>query len=213
MKLKNQAFTLSEVLITLGIIGVVAAITIPGLIAKTTQAQYDARFKKVFSTLQQAGRMAQAQYDWTYIDINTPCGNNPATEKPTETMSLCALFNGTLKGATYLGKLSDLKDKNGNCYYNDNTIPGRLELLGQIFIPAANAMRINRAGDYIAYSLSDGAIVAFDTKIDSTRSESRIFVDVNGLSLPNSRRTTVLQQVEQPPTLLGQIFIPSAYAA
>lgn len=32
-KIRNKAFTLAEVLITLGIIGVVAAITLPNLIA------------------------------------------------------------------------------------------------------------------------------------------------------------------------------------
>nr|MBP7211932.1 type II secretion system protein [bacterium] len=36
---KKSAFTLAEVLITLGIIGVVAAMTIPTLMNKTSEAQ------------------------------------------------------------------------------------------------------------------------------------------------------------------------------
>ncbi len=53
---KNQyaGFTLAEVLITLGIIGVVAAMTIPTLISKYRHKEYETRFKKANSMLAQA---------------------------------------------------------------------------------------------------------------------------------------------------------------
>ena len=57
----EEGFTLAEVLITLGIIGVVAAMTIPTLIANTNGAKFRSQFKKTLSTLNQAGLMAQAQ--------------------------------------------------------------------------------------------------------------------------------------------------------
>lgn len=41
-----KGFTLAEVLITLGIIGVVAAITIPSLISKVQKAQIEALVKE-----------------------------------------------------------------------------------------------------------------------------------------------------------------------
>ena len=44
--LNKPAFTLAEVLITLGIIGVVAAMTIPTLISNTNGAQFKTGFKK-----------------------------------------------------------------------------------------------------------------------------------------------------------------------
>ena len=50
----KAAFTLAEVLITLGIIGVVAALTIPGLIAKFHQIQFETAFKKEYSMFQNA---------------------------------------------------------------------------------------------------------------------------------------------------------------
>lgn len=53
-KLKIKAFTLAEVLITLAIIGVVAALTIPVLISNYQKAQYVSNFEKVYSTLNQA---------------------------------------------------------------------------------------------------------------------------------------------------------------
>lgn len=50
----KKGFTLAETLITLGIIGVVAAITIPGLIAKYRANVLDAQFKEQYSRLSQA---------------------------------------------------------------------------------------------------------------------------------------------------------------
>ena len=49
----NHAFTLAEVLITLGIIGVVAAITIPGLMTKLKNHQIEAVLKEDYSILNQ----------------------------------------------------------------------------------------------------------------------------------------------------------------
>lgn len=51
---KKAGFTLAEVLITLGIIGVVAAMTIPTLIANYQKTQYVSQLKKVYTTFNQA---------------------------------------------------------------------------------------------------------------------------------------------------------------
>ena len=57
-----RAFTLAEVLITLGIIGIVAAMTIPTLIAKYSERQTVSQLTKLYSTLTQAYQMLQAEY-------------------------------------------------------------------------------------------------------------------------------------------------------
>jgi len=57
----RRAFTLSEVLITLGIIGVVAAMTIPTLMNDIQDTQYKTAYKKAYSTLSQA--LSQANTD------------------------------------------------------------------------------------------------------------------------------------------------------
>ena len=56
------SFTLSDVLITLGIIAVVAAITIPTLINGVQDIQYKSAYKKAFSAASQALALANQQY-------------------------------------------------------------------------------------------------------------------------------------------------------
>ena len=56
--LKKSAFTLAEVLITLGIIGVVAVITLPSLIQRNIEKQRVAQLKKAYSELSQAYNLA-----------------------------------------------------------------------------------------------------------------------------------------------------------
>ena len=51
---KKSGFTLAEVLVTLMIIGVIAAMTIPSLMQSTSQQEYKAAFKKAISMLNQA---------------------------------------------------------------------------------------------------------------------------------------------------------------
>lgn len=73
-KAKYLAFTLAEVLITLGIIGVVAAMTIPTLISKTQKKEAVTRLKGAYSQIAQAIRMSEADNgdisNWDFSDIN-----------------------------------------------------------------------------------------------------------------------------------------------
>lgn len=55
---KNLAFTLAEVLITLGIIGIVAALTIPSLLSNIQQKDTIVKVKKAYSILSQATTLA-----------------------------------------------------------------------------------------------------------------------------------------------------------
>ncbi|MBQ8460425.1 type II secretion system protein [bacterium] len=194
--MRSAGFTLAEVLITLGIIGVVAAMTIPTLIANTQGQRVRSQFKKTLSTLNQAGKMAQAQYDWDFGAINqTATGNNACTsqDNPESKRTMCALLNGTLKGG-----LTYNVDQNSTLVTVDRSL-----LIGS---------------HSISYSLSDGAIFAFKETIDgctlpngsvlSSDILSKVyqaangsttevqglnqcigFIDVNGTSLPNKEVT------------------------
>ncbi len=60
--LKKAAFTLAEALITLGIIGVVAALTLPSLIQHNIEKQRVAQLKKAYSELSQAYNLAVEEF-------------------------------------------------------------------------------------------------------------------------------------------------------
>ena len=103
-------FTLAEVLITLGIIGVVAAMTMPTLINSTQGAQYRTAFKKSLTVLSQAVVMNIALNDYDLSQVvkgtNTTAAkaDDPATSadetKPATTLggtqSLYDLFSNRL---------------------------------------------------------------------------------------------------------------------
>lgn len=195
----KNGFTLAEVLITLGIIGVVAAMTIPTLISNTTGAKYRSQFKKTLSTLNQAARMAQSQYDFDYAGTTTTCSYNKvigASEHPDKVMSFCSIFNGTLAGATYYGYHRNIPVKDGYIsqsgknYYQINDVDAKTDWL-------TNTGSTN----FYAYQLADGSIVAFHggamdcelpvgTVLTNNYIKTKLancvgWIDVNGTSLPN----------------------------
>ena len=187
---RRSGFTLAEVLITLGIIGVVAAMTIPNLIANTNGAKFRSQFKKSISTLNQAGLMSQAQYDFDYAGTSAKCNSAQATgaaEHPEVTMTFCSILNGTLTGQTYQGVATNLKrNANGS----------------EVAYSFVKKYTLKEPGNYLAYTLADGSIVAFDanaqgcelpigTQLTDTVIDSGVlkdctgFIDVNGVTLPN----------------------------
>ncbi|MBQ8460424.1 type II secretion system protein [bacterium] len=198
---KNDGFTLAEVLITLGIIGVVAAMTIPTLIANVQGQRVRSQFKKTLSTLNQAGKMAQAQYDFDFGGIDSHCiGSGQLTDgddiNPEKTHSMCALLMGTLKGASSPGIIT-------NTSYSAKIVSN--------FYKSNDYDRIFRI-----FNLADGAIFAFNADLENctvptgivssdilmveTDSQGVIigevglgkcigFIDVNGTSLPNKEVT------------------------
>ena len=58
---KRVAFTLAEILITLGIIGVVAAMTMPSLIADYKNKEFAVRAKRTYSVISQAIKLYEAE--------------------------------------------------------------------------------------------------------------------------------------------------------
>lgn len=192
---KRTAFSIAEVLITLGIIGIVAAMTIPVLISNTNGAKFRNQFKKTVSTLSQAGLMAQAQFDYNFAGTEEKCPasvTEAAAQNAENVMSFCAILNGTLQSKTYHGKITNLKrnSRNGEVPYS---------LMTRDTIP-------DNYTEYLAYTLADGVIVAFhpDAKgcelpigrrlvqdifsgpVDNADLSHCVgFIDVNGVSLPN----------------------------
>ena len=80
MKLRKMgAFTLAEVLITLGIIGIVAAITMPILMTKYRNQELEARFKKAYSVIGNVQMRLIGEYGSVYdYFIKSDLGGNVA---------------------------------------------------------------------------------------------------------------------------------------
>ena len=100
--IRRAAFILAEVLITLGIIGIVAAMTIPTLISKYKEVQTVSKLKKCYSTLANAFKMTQDESVNTettfnmikpYLKIAKDCGFEPGC--------FTAGNSKTLDGRTY----------------------------------------------------------------------------------------------------------------
>ena len=185
---KRFGFTLAEVLITLGIIGVVAAMTIPTLIQNTNSVKFESQFKKSISTLSQAALMSQAQYDvdFSLVDpigegadcstVNVASGSN----------TLCGVLNGTLAGYAHLGKFGTAKGADGTNAYTYTKAQND-------FFPT---------NKYELIQLADGSVVGYNTEAsrcalqvgnkiaDAVGSSGSLasclgFIDVNGVTSPN----------------------------
>ena len=73
----------------------------PNLLANINGKQYSSKFKKSLATLSNAARTSNALYGYDYSGVTQPCSSTAENDNPESRQSICALFNGTLKGATY----------------------------------------------------------------------------------------------------------------
>ena len=80
LKMK-MAFTLAEVLITLGIIGVVSALTIPTLVKKYQDIVFTSKFKQAYAMLNEATRLAKIDFGATAPKCGYRDGTNPYEEQ------------------------------------------------------------------------------------------------------------------------------------
>ena len=160
--LKKPAFTLAEVLITLGIIGIVAAMTLPTVINRANEKQWQVAYKKAYSTIQQA--FLRAQENGEIVDITSKsvvdgAGYIPAIGENFKTLS------------KYIKTTKTCFDKNADeCWECDKGQAGR-----------------GNAPDWLGCLKSSYAFI--DTSGISwylySNIEWPILVDVNGFKNPN----------------------------
>lgn len=121
-KYKIPAFTLAEVLITLGIIGVVAALTLPTLITSYREKQRVSQLKKTYSVLQQAFTMAQEKHgEYQYWDLA-----ETSTGERDENGKLILDYSGAEKVLAYLGENLNLRQNNSNLSVNISNLNGTI---------------------------------------------------------------------------------------
>ena len=201
---KRTAFTLAEVLITLGIIGIVAALTLPVIISNVKNSQLEAGLKKAYSVLGQALNMYQAEngerivagdatnrrmiksYLMQYIKSAKDCGfggsdNKEGLEKaclPNNYKGIDGDFNGSAKYETYNGKSSIALD-----YFDD----------GQFVTPDGMLILIENSGgqwfgDQVFISVD---VNGYNKKPNRLGQDLFMFqIDKNGALLPMGAKDT-----------------------
>ncbi|MBQ8460345.1 type II secretion system protein, partial [bacterium] len=165
---KKIAFTLAETLITIGIIGVVAALTIPGLINNYKAHRLHTQFLRSYSTIQQAFK--QMEVDDVSLDPSTYFTN------------LSNLFYKTFM--KYLNAPFDCEDNSTAKQYlpcypfnNGNEFYKTLNGLQNVSIALFNDGQI---------ALQDGSLLIFENNVNSKDYLLIIFTDLNGYNnLPN----------------------------
>ena len=109
----KSGFTLAEVLITLGIIGVVAAMTLPTLIQKHQKRVLEKQFIKAYSLISQAAKKAEADLGFTpecYYWNKKPYGASRCAERDSSgNCTRYELLDGSPRPSDYHGRFNDCK--------------------------------------------------------------------------------------------------------
>lgn len=145
---KKVAFTLAEVLITLGIIGVVAALIMPTVISKTKDKQYKAARDKALSTIGNASKNIAVQ------------GNMNDAQNAKD------FVNNILRSQIAIAKTCE-NDELENCgipakykpgYGPERSMPKKVQDFGDFWMPGINTIEKSKSygfltGDGYAYNL------------------------------------------------------------
>lgn len=164
-------FTLAEVLITLGIIGVVAAMTIPTLLANYKANKLRTQFLKTYSVVQQVFKQMEAD------DVST----NPkdyVRGVADGNGEFYKTFKNHLTGATNCGDVLTKRISNVPCLYINYEKPVYKTLDGNNDID-------NHLFDDGQLVLPDGTLLLFEQ--GNGLNYIWVFADINGLKNPPNR--------------------------
>ena len=173
----KKGFTLAEVLITLGIIGVVAAMTIPNMITKFTKNIVEVRLKEDYSIFQQVIQFAE--YNDLSLEVDLPNDNLNAIKEfyqtyiapNTKVPTVC--FN---EAGCWHAKNPTKNLAGATAYYNVTGVGVGADIL---------AMRLNNGSNVIIDAYGSSSIYNyFGVKITEP-STVIVMIDANGDSAPN----------------------------
>lgn len=170
-KLKFLAFTLAEVLIVMGIIGIVAEMTIPTILQNTLDAQMNSSIKAAYSILSQALISAVSDNGGT-LGVETTTGtwtdHNNLTDKFAPELKYSKRGSGyALMGLSGAIKYKYYKNNSTNSGWPDASETGN------------NVLNLNNG--FILYFMDESGIGYTGGLNDC----AQIWVDVNGNKTPN----------------------------
>lgn len=176
-QMKNFGFTLAETLITLGIIGVIAAITIPTINTRITHKKLHSQFKKTYSELNQAARAFYADTDIPVHDYDVILkGGTDGTEN-FYTISnkllekFLSYYNGSIKDKAINWDAFDIQHEIKSLNLNGQSIRQYPCDRSSVFTDTVGRM----------YILDDSS-TAYSTHKEYG---PKICVDINGIDRPN----------------------------
>lgn len=178
MKIKRAGFTLAEVLIVLTILGVVAALTIPTIIANKDKQTYVSQLKKMYSSLENGRKLASIDEGGDISELFSITKSSKDTFDALTRQFKVAKYCGDASGCWYDGmKYLDGSLYNGDglfeTYYDGHEGKGILAD-GSLIMVSSNHDSCTDSSDYTAYSPP-----AYRYKC------GEIYVDVNGKKAPN----------------------------
>ena len=186
MTKKFNAFTLAEVLITLGIIGVVAAMTMPTLINQTNGAQYRAAYKKALSAISQGVTLNVALNDISFADTTKASATTDTSATEDTTAGILQSRMNVVKIDTGYTAFPSTDVKAKVC-----TKDSKIVICGTE--GASEATETAISPDLFLY-FNDSSVFAFkkadfgctQTSTDKTKNTGCLgAIDVNGLKGPN----------------------------
>lgn len=149
--MKKNGFTLAEVLITLGIIGVIAAITLPTLMTDTTAAQIGPKLAKAVSSFEQANESMLNAYS---VDSLTDAGIITSTTSVNQYQNiLMKHLKGTIDGTgAFLTKDGmQLKFTITSASPANPVDPAHMQRIGNVQIDINGSSKPNVSGSDIFY--------------------------------------------------------------
>lgn len=181
---RKGAFTLAEVLITLGIIGVVAALTLPSLIQKYQDQVLENQLKKMYSTISQGVQKAMADdgvsnfgdTEWFQACMSPEGGSNACVQMVKKYFNVVAVKTDRKE---YYDNVIQVKYMDGRRVYSRDKSkrwPPSVPFGGYIDSPI--------------YVLVDGSEFRFEA---SKFNFARFSIDTNGEKGPNTSGLDVFQ--------------------
>lgn len=171
--MKKLGFTLAEVLITLGIVGTIAAITLPTLMSDTTSAQIGPKLAKAVSMFEQAN---EALLNANSVDSLTDAGYLTANASSAYASELSKYLK-----ITKVGDTTTYRTKDGMSYTFvlpvgniDETAPPHRQKIFSMLIDIDSSRDIALGTDTFWFNIcNDGSLFPFGaTEFDGTKSEN-----------------------------------------
>jgi len=161
--MNKKGFTLAEVLITLGIIGVIAAMTVPTLMNNSTEREFRSAYKKGMAALNQAVTMNIALDN---VDFDS------LTDTTTGDTTVDSLYALLAKRMTTINFTQEATSKEGEALNG----------------PEGATNSAAKVGTNAAMFFTDGSAIVWAPSVLSNagnRGEIPVLWDVNGIKKPN----------------------------